>query len=1085
MAQLDIKITTKYEDAIKGANKVTDSYKKLGNEMVKTSQEGKSLDDVMSRYADSLSKALINEEKTKDGMAALTSQAKILKSEMAKVGLSIGEDNELYKKMSNALKQVQQDMAKVPATTKKAASGFDDIGKSSGNAVTKLLSVAKNILKFQLLMGPITAAVRGFRNTISDSLKVSAEAEQRFNKLATVFDGLADSAKSAASAIAAELGVATSTAASALSTVGDLLQAQGMGTAESLGLSSEWVKQFQDIIAFKDINMSLEEFAQNFMSGAAGNLRNFRTFGSIVKESAVNARLAAEGMDTLTGSELELAKMTTRATIALEQQENAMGATQREWDTMLSVNRRLNEAWKEYKENLGDSLNRFLKPAKSWLAEILDYSNDVAKALKEIKGGEFTVKVQQETSEEFLARIRRVIMSMPQDISVPDELGFLGRLSEATGLAGGATIQQQYASGLTAQQLRDVILSTGATVEQLISASEGSGVVIDKALAEEAMRLADAYRKEQQAIDDFRSSLISSAESADTFIESMASLANINYEWSDLVNIPKGMAFNADSLGIGAGEMNTIIGNNISAAINSIYNQLAGMGSDKFANPIDLMFGLNNKGDDLQAWMDEVRKFYEILANRQKKFGDVSDYELERVMKLWKSINDQLDEYNNSIKIATARSNANSTMASALSGYHRLKYESGLTGTDAENAYDMAMNWDIPLKIQDFAKAMRDAGVPLTEVVEKSKEYQKVLEDEAKLKLDIANRDARDALLKGYRDSAAGYREQWANFGLSDVEITRNKLKSDYDQARMKGDQEEINATWDVIEAFEMLQAAIKEEEEELKRLQAWQELGNRALGSTGTLGSVVSQFTDEEGTIWTDILNAILTILENTEGWQDLASTLDQIFAMFEPVVDAIIDVIVNLPWSEIIFMLKVIASAITIIMNIVRGFEAVINWLWGNLKIAFDRVATRIYNLFHPWDRQNLQAYRSWDSLMDELNRIADETNDRLERIWAVNEEIARNTSKDNLALLRDLYNRNIINEDQFYAGARVVQANKVFDPVTATGYITDRQSASVSYGNVTITINGGDPTSVEEAVYRAMVKAGYSVNTAIGGM
>ena len=160
-----------------------------------------------------------------------------------------------------------------------------------------------------------------------------------------------------------------------------------MGTAESLSTASRWTSQFYDIINFKDINMSLEEFAQNFMSGAAGNLRNFRTFGSIVKESAVNARLAAQGLDKLTGSQLELAKMTTRAEMALEQQANAMGATKREWETTLSVNRRLNEAWKEYKENLGDTINFVLKPMKEHWTEILERINKVNKAQKEYNEG--------------------------------------------------------------------------------------------------------------------------------------------------------------------------------------------------------------------------------------------------------------------------------------------------------------------------------------------------------------------------------------------------------------------------------------------------------------------------------------------------------------------------------------------------------------------------------------------------------------------------------------------------------------------------------------------------------------------------
>ena len=1077
MAQLDIKITTKYEDAVKGANKVTDSYKKLGNEMVKTSQEGKSLDDVMSRYADSLSKALINEEKTKDGMAALTSQAKILKSEMAKVGQSIGEDNALYKKMGNALKQVQQDMAKIPASTRKASSGFDDISKSSGNAVTKLLSVAKNILKFQLLMGPITAAVRGFRNTILDSLKVSAEAEQRFNKLATVFDGLADSAKSAASAIAAELGVATSTAASALSTVGDLLQAQGMGTADSLGLSSEWVKQFQDIIAFKDINMSLEEFAQNFMSGAAGNLRNFRTFGSIVKESAVNARLAAEGMDTLTGSELELAKMTTRATMALEQQANSMGATEREWDTMLSINRRLNEAWKEYKENLGDSLNRFLKPAKSWLAEILDLTNDVSRALKEIESGNFTFTVKQESGDALSKRILGVMKRLTPEGSMNQELttgqqatvgNYLG-FSQLMPMAESKNLVTAVQSW-SAEQLAKVMTSLGATRADMEDAFEGVYEVADSIWVQ-AESLAKSYKDEADAIDKLKTSLLSSAESADAFIESMATLTGVNYQWSDYANIVKGMTFNAETLGLGTGEMDSILGLGISSAINNIFNQLAGMGSDKFANPMDLRFGVNNKAEDLQAYMDEVRKFYEILANRQKKFGDVSDYELERVMNLWKSINDELDEYNRRLKVDAALANANSTMASALNSYFRLKYENGLTGTDAENAYRMSVDWDIPLKIQDFAKALRDAKVPLEEVVKQSNEYEKILKDEAQLKLEIATKAERDALLDPYKKSAAGYRQQMANIGLSDAQITRNRLQAELQAAYDSRDRSLYYTIQDTIKAFDELQDKLKE----VEIAEAWKALGDKALGSMGTVGGAIQTFRGE-GDIWTKILNVCIDILSQSEEWSDVVAQIDKVIAPLLPLVEGIVNTLASLNWfwDIAITVMRVTAS---VVAGIMRGVEYVIDifqWLWDNLKIALNNIFEAIT---HPFSGGAQQDYKKLANYWADTNKTYDEI---LNKIWT---DMPK--ENDNLALLKDLYDRKIIDENQFYAGARVVQTDKVFDPVTATGYITDRQNGTVTYGNVSVTINGGDPVSVENAVYRALVKAGYPVNASIGVM
>ena len=276
------------------------------------------------------------------------------------------EEKAYYKSIEERVKNESESLDKAKAmveaqnniaTSTKAAG---TAAKTSSDYFKKLFDTTKNVLVFRAIMKVINS-IAGLNNFLKDSVQVAAEAEQVFSKLNTVF-GETSGAMSRAISLATKLGTATSTAASALSTVGDLLQAQGQTTLESLSTASEWVSQFQDIIAFKDINMSLEEFAQNFMSGAAGNLRNFRTFGSIVRESAVNAELAKKGLDKLTGSELELAKMTARAEMALEQQKNAIGATQREWDTMLSTNRRYEESLKSLKENMGN----YLEPMTKW-----------------------------------------------------------------------------------------------------------------------------------------------------------------------------------------------------------------------------------------------------------------------------------------------------------------------------------------------------------------------------------------------------------------------------------------------------------------------------------------------------------------------------------------------------------------------------------------------------------------------------------------------------------------------------------------------------------------------------------------------
>lgn len=228
----------------------------------------------------------------------------------------------------------------------------------------------------------ISTAVKAVANGLSEAASNAAKAEQVFNKLGTVFSGFEREANKAAQSLAKSMGVATSTAADSLSTVADMLQAQGMGVEESLATATEWVTKFQDIIAFKDIDMSLDEFASSFMSGAVGNTKNFRTFGSIVKETAVNAELAAQGLDKLTGNQLELAKMTIRANMALDQQANALGAVEREWNNTLSINNRLSEAWKSFSEVIGSDINKVLDEVKIGLTDILNNAGEIYNKVK-------------------------------------------------------------------------------------------------------------------------------------------------------------------------------------------------------------------------------------------------------------------------------------------------------------------------------------------------------------------------------------------------------------------------------------------------------------------------------------------------------------------------------------------------------------------------------------------------------------------------------------------------------------------------------------------------------------------------------
>lgn len=468
--------------------------------------------------------------------------------------------------------------------------------------LSKMLSIAKNIMGFQVAIALFRKTTTALTQTLKESVQAAAEAEQIYSKLGTVFEGVAGSMDKARD-VAASIGVANSTAASALSTVGDLLQAQGMGATESLQRASKWVKQFQDIIAFKDINMSLEEFAQNFMSGAAGNLRNFRTFGSIVRESAVQAELLKRGLDGLTGSQLELAKMTIRAEMALEQQANAMGATQREWDTALSVSRRLNEAWKEFKENLGDTLIRFVNPIRRGITEILEDAN---KANRAMKGEAVYTGVNEFESEDY-----RLLQKELRNLR-NTRLNDIQKRKDVEAILGGFAA-----------------LPTADIQSRMLGGSEFDGS--NSWIREMVKEVTDTLEKEREleAIENARAEALAIAnDNLEKYREGLQDIKGVG----SLEQIILG---DVDNLGNGKDLLTRL-------AANSLGSQDVGTFVDRLEKAFDPESATNG---GYKAWLDSIRQLYTLVETE-----DPGSVLAERLLRLYEEVTNKQKDFNDELE---------------------------------------------------------------------------------------------------------------------------------------------------------------------------------------------------------------------------------------------------------------------------------------------------------------------------------------------------------------------------------------------------------------------------------------------------
>ena len=1088
-----------------------------------------------------------------------------------------------YKTAAESAKKVTDDYAvsvhnAAPAVDKFAVA-TKNLDDASNSYLKRLVTLTKNILVFQLIMGPIRSAISGVKNTLRESLDVAAEAEQTYSKLATVFDGFEKSASRAATSLASALGVAKSTSSGALSTVGDLLQAQGMGTAESLTTASRWTSQFYDIINFKDINMSLEEFAQNFMSGAAGNLRNFRTFGSIVKESAVQAELARKGLDKLTGSQLELAKMTTRAEMALRQQSNAMGATQREWDTTLSVTRRLNEAWKEYKENLGDTLNAFVKPIKREITELLDRVNKVKRAAKELEGGAAVSSVYDiRNNENDRAAFRKDLLTEFNSYE-----GDLNRYANGT-ITSSDT--------LAFEALDYVMRMYAASLEDVTNIL---GNKLPEAAAEYLKSLEDTRNAEielQKAIEGRKTQIATASDRYNAFAESLLGISGVSFTASSFSDATGRYSQTENGTAQLLGIITSTIFSDVDAALASINSSdLAETWGGVIAGALDEL----DKGDLLQGRIDSVRQLFENTWNEflPDGFTEQEKAKLEEIKATYKGYVDELDAYNEELKRLGSFASALAGLGSVTASYDTQLAQLGMTNdqklTDNlrrqyAEAYALAAT---PEEQQQINDAYEEAEQTLLAFLNAQRIYNEELEKEAAEKERLAQYEE---AVKTISESTADYAAQMAQVGMTDNEKALDNLRIAYEKMRseltlteeeaealdaeydaqrqalinLQARQKEYNDflaseaarlaaadaavtamrngqsaqgimanyamttinplqatgryasadTWRagqraglreteaqllglgvaasdvnawiaemiplINEAYEAKKAEIdatEEETEALRKAQQWLAVESRVTGSMGTLGGVIQSFQGD-GDIWSKIVNALLTILENTESWGEIAEVLDQIFAMFEPVTEALIDLIVSLPWEDIIFMLKVIASAIVIISGIVQGIQTVIKWLWDNIKTALRNVATDVYNLFHPFSQRERDQYRSFKELVGELNKIADNTNTYLDRIWSTNEKIERNTSKGDdyakqLALLRSLYEGGVLTDVQYSGEVAKVTGSSLgtVERYSGTTYATGNGGITYFSGDIVINGYNGDPEELAKEIERVL--------------
>lgn len=191
--------------------------------------------------------------------------------------------------------------------------------------------------------------------------------QQATGAVESVFGKQADAVKAFAKGAADSVGLAQSQYSDLAALLGSQLTNMGRSTKEAAGETNKLISLGADLAA--TYGGSVADAVSAVSSILKGETDPIERYGVSIKQSDINARLAAEGLDKLEGSALKQATATAALSLLTEQSTKAQGAFAREADTAAGAQARLGAKIENAKAQLGEALLPVMTRVFTYLAE--------------------------------------------------------------------------------------------------------------------------------------------------------------------------------------------------------------------------------------------------------------------------------------------------------------------------------------------------------------------------------------------------------------------------------------------------------------------------------------------------------------------------------------------------------------------------------------------------------------------------------------------------------------------------------------------------------------------------------------------
>lgn len=243
----------------------------------------------------------------------------------------------------------------IAGDAKDAQKALRDVGNEAENMNGKVSGVGSTWQNVKgKVLGASTVIVGGAGLVGKELIGLAADAEQSLGAVDTVFKGSADQIKAWSNSAATDLGLSANQYRELATVVGSQFKALGVPMDQLAGQTNDLITLGADLAA--TYGGTTTDAVEALSSAFRGEFDPIEKFGVSIKQSDINARLAAKGLDHLTGSARKNAEQQAALELITEQTSDVQGQFGRESGTAANQQQVLAAQIENLKVALGEHL---------------------------------------------------------------------------------------------------------------------------------------------------------------------------------------------------------------------------------------------------------------------------------------------------------------------------------------------------------------------------------------------------------------------------------------------------------------------------------------------------------------------------------------------------------------------------------------------------------------------------------------------------------------------------------------------------------------------------------------------------------